>query len=405
LWRSFRCEPISLLVFLALISAFAVSAAAQEFQMPENPLRGRLVFEQKGCITCHSIQGEGGKVGPDLGQRKFYGSAPDLAAVMWTHAPEMLRRMRELDLPYPRFTAKEMSELIAYLYYLRYLGEPGDLYRGRTLVEKKGCLACHSIGGKGGDTAPAFDKLAKYVSPIYLAQAMWNHGPNMERSLKKLGMERPKFEPGEIVDLAAYIRQASRAAKRERVYMSPGNPQRGAELFRSKGCTTCHSSGDDRESVAMDLHEVDLNLSVTEVAGLMWNHGAEMYELMQQRKIDWPRFDGREMADLIAYLYFLKFSGEPGDPDAGVKVLKEKGCVNCHAISPGERSVGPNLAQVRDIISPIELGQVMWNHAPLMEELIVERRLRWPQLSGRDMADIFAFLRRSAGEERGEGRR
>ncbi len=397
------CQRVALglgwLVVIVVAFGLAQTVHAQQFQMPENPLRGRLVFEEKGCITCHAIQGEGGEIGPDLGRRRFYGSALDLAAVMWSHAPEMFRRMRELDLPFPRFTTQEMSQLVAYLYYLRYLGEPGDLYRGRTLVKTKGCLVCHTVGGKGGGTAPAFDRLAKYVSPIYLAQAMWNHGPDMEQRLKKLGMERPKFAPGEIVDLAAYIREASRSARRERVYMSPGNPQRGAALFKSKGCATCHSPGKDGKVLAVDLRQLRFDMSVTEIAGLMWNHGSEMYKLMREKKMRWPRFSGGEMADLIAYIYFLRFAGEKGDAKTGAQVLKDRGCTGCHALEPGKQSVGPNLAEVRNITSPIDLAQVMWNHAPLMEELVVERRLKWPQLSGRDMANIFAFLNKSGSPE------
>jgi cytochrome c551/c552 len=288
-------------------------AVGQDFPMPDNPLRGRIVFEQKGCSNCHAIQGEGGQIGPDLGQRKFYGSFLELAGIMWNHSPEMFRRMRELELPYPEFTATEMGELIAYLYYLRYLGEPGDLNRGKVLVNEKGCLACHSIAGKGGKTGPAFDKLGKYVSPIYMAQAMWNHGPEMGKRIKAMGLQRPKFQRGEIVDLSAYIRQASRAGQQEKVYMSPGNPQKGEALFKTKGCATCHSETSGKTPVAPDLSEVQLDVSVTEIAGLMWNHGSEMSDLMAEMKIAWPSFTSREMADVLAYIYFLRFAGKPGD--------------------------------------------------------------------------------------------
>ncbi|MFQ5752862.1 MAG: c-type cytochrome, partial [bacterium] len=156
------------LFFALLFLLLPLKGTAQELTLPENPLKGRFVFEQKGCSSCHSIEGESGKIGPDLGQNKYYGSFLQLAGIMWNHAPDMLRRMRELELPYPEFSRTEMIELIAFLYYLRYLGEPGDLYRGKILVKEKKCLMCHSIGGKGGNSAPAFDKLGKYISPLYM---------------------------------------------------------------------------------------------------------------------------------------------------------------------------------------------------------------------------------------------
>jgi len=385
--------PAGAFVVFAMGCMPVFQALSQDFPMPENPLQGRIVFEQKGCINCHAIKGEGGQVGPDLGQRKFYGSFLELAGIMWNHSPEMFRRMRELELPYPEFTATEMGELIAYLYYLRYLGEPGNLYRGKILVKEKGCLTCHSIASKGGTTGPAFDKLGKYVSPIYMAQAMWNHGPEMEKRFKTMGLQWPQFRRGEIVDLSAYIREASSASQREQVYMSPGNPQKGEAVFKAKGCASCHGATAKGEPVAPDLSEVNLDLSVTEIAGLMWNHGSEMFELMAEKKIAWPDFSSSEMADLIAYIYFLRFAGKHGDATAGEKVFADKGCANCHAMKTPEVSLGPNLARSRNITSPVAMAKILWNHAPLREESITARRMDWPKLSGEEMANHYMFLR------------
>jgi len=367
--------------------------AQEELLVPENPLRGRFVFEQKGCINCHAIKGQGGNIGPDLGESEYYGSFLQLAGIMLNHAPEMQRRMKELDLPYPAFTRKEMAELVAYLYYLRYLGEPGDLYRGKVLVREKGCLVCHAVGGKGGHQAPAFDRLAKYVSPLFLAQALWNHGPGMEKVLREKGVKRPQFEKGEIVDLSAYIRSASRGTERERVYMSPGNPKRGAAVFKQKGCANCHAIHGKGEDIGPDLGAVDLDMSVTQIAGLMWNHGSQMAELMKANKMEWPVFDGQEMADLIAYLYSLRFEGEPGNPVTGRRVFTAKGCGKCHGENAKGTRVAPDLTKSHGMRSKIDLVQIMWNHAPVMEEKVAEKAIDWPQFAGNEMADLYAYLR------------
>ncbi|MFQ5737581.1 MAG: c-type cytochrome [Acidobacteriota bacterium] len=370
----------------------------QELTLPENPLKGRFVFEQKGCILCHSIRGgEGGKVGPDLGQKKFYGSFLDLAGIMWNHSPEMLRRMRELDLPYPEFSRAEMQELIAYLYFLRYLGEPGDLYRGRILVKEKGCLSCHSVGGKGQKAAPAFDRLAKYVSPLYMAQALWNHGPGMDREIQKRGLPRPTFEKREIVDLSAFIRSASQGVVREKVYMSPGSPRRGETVLERKGCLNCHSLHGKGGSVAPDFGEMDWSYSVTEIAGLMWNHGREMRDLMAERKMNWPEFSGGEMADLISFLYFLGFADPPGDARSGQQLFAQQGCVRCHGREGGGSA--PDLSRVRALASTADMARIMWNHAPVMEERVAEKVMEWPQFSGRQLSDLFAYLHRKSGEK------
>ena len=37
----------------------------------------------------------------------------------------------------------------------------------------------------------------------------------------------------------------------------------------------------------------------------LWEHGPRMLSVMQQRRLPWPRFNAREMSDLIAYLNSL----------------------------------------------------------------------------------------------------
>ncbi len=39
------------------------------------------------------------------------------------------------------------------------------------------------------------------------------------------------------------------------------------------------------------------------------------------------------------------------------------------------------------------MAQIMWNHAPEMEERISEIDLTWPDLSAAEMIDLYAFLR------------
>jgi len=382
-----------LLLIVGFVWLHPQQSKAQELAVPENPLKGRFVFEQKGCITCHAIKGEGGDIGPDLGQKKFYGSFLQLAGIMLNHAPQMLQRMRELDLNYPEFSQSEMMELIAYLYYLRYLGEPGNLYRGKMLVKEKNCLACHSIAGHGGGSAPAFDKLRKYVSPLYMAQALWNHCPTMIKAIQNMGLKRPTFEKGEIVDLSAYIREASKGSEVEKVYMSPGNPGQGKKLFSKKGCIDCHAVNGHGKNIGPDLTEFNWSVSVTEIAGIMWNHGSEMAALMQEQRIAYPKFTAKEMADLIAYLYFLKFTDKPGNVLQGKKAFASKGCSKCHGPNARGSDIAPDLSHSKVLVSPINMARIMWNHAPLMEEQSAAEVMQWPEFKGTEMRDIYAYLK------------
>ena len=388
----FQALRISLAAWSLVIAVSVLLAANEWIRLPEDPLKGWSVFEGKGCIKCHSIHGHGGKDGPDLGEKPFYGSFLQLAGVMWNHSPQMSERMRELRISRPTFTHEEMAELIAYLYYLQYLGEPGNPLEGEKLFPEKGCIKCHSVGGKGGTIGPKLDEMKRYASPLYMAQAMWNHGPEMEVRMKELGIRRPRFEGREIVDLIAYIQKVSAGAPEEKVYMLPGNPTEGERLFVSKGCIDCHSVRGKGASIGPDLGKVELYRSVTEIVGIMWNHGPEMWQEMEKRGINRPRFSGEEMADIIAYLYFLKFVDEPGDRVEGEKLFSSKGCITCHLVKGKGEEIGPDLATSRGVSSPIEMVQVMWNHAPIMEKKMREKRLPWPEFKGKDMPNLFAYL-------------
>ena len=216
---------------------FAFAAVAQELKLPSNPLDGRIVFEDKGCIFCHSLSGYGGNVGPDLARQKYYGSFLELASIIWNHIPEMDRKFRQLKIERPRFNEREMLDLIYFIYYLRYLGEPGSVSSGKKLLTSKGCLNCHKVSDDGNSVAPDFARLQEYASPLYMAQTMWNHGPSMQEKMKELKMLYPALTGENIADITAYIRQVT--LTETEIKMSPGNPSKGKIVFKKKACFNC----------------------------------------------------------------------------------------------------------------------------------------------------------------------
>lgn len=380
-------QVINIFMLGGILAITAKLVGQQPNVLPENPLKGRIVFEQKGCVNCH---GGSNNVGPDLNDTEYYGSSLELASVMWNHLPKMMLQINELGLPFPRFTSSEFSDLLAYLYYLRYLGKPGDLSAGKTLFENKGCKKCHSVSGIGGSNGPELDSLGKYISPLYLAQALWNHGPEMDDEMARMGIKRPRFEKGEIVNLQAYIRAASRGTGKSRVYQSPGNPQRGTTIFKEKKCPECHAINGIGEDIGPDLGKMKWNYSVHDIAGNLWNHSSEMNKYMKEQNLQWPRLNSSEMADLIAFLYFLGFNDQPGNPKTGLTIFRNKGCVKCHEIT-GENQVA-RIQKSTDLRSGVTMAQIMWNHAPVMEKKATEKVFSWPNLTGEDMINIYAFL-------------
>ena len=377
----------SIIYFSITILIFVASISAQELKLPTNPLDGRIAFEEKGCIACHSLSGYGGTLGPDLARQKYYGSFLELASIIWNHIPEMNRKFRELKFERPRFNEKEMLDLIYFIYYLKYLGEPGSVSNGKRLLNSKGCMNCHQV--TGGSIAPDFAELQQFSSPLYMAQAMWNHGPSMQEKMNDLNMSYPEMTGENIADLTAYIKNS--ALEVTQIRMSPGNPSKGKLVFKSKGCISCHQIESSNGNSGPDLTELKLNKSVTEIAAQMWNHSPTMIDYMKERDIDYPQFDGNEMADLIAYLYFLGFEDQPGNVDEGELVFADKGCANCHEV--GAESVGHDLSKLKYFNSRIKILQKMWNHASRMEDLLLIQNNKWPELTTKEMQDLYAYLR------------
>jgi cytochrome c2 len=79
-------------------------------------VRGETILVRKGCLKCHRLRGEGGRVGPELGQRRpAYESAVAWAAAMWVHTPRMAVKALDVGVWYPRFVEDELGDLVAYL--------------------------------------------------------------------------------------------------------------------------------------------------------------------------------------------------------------------------------------------------------------------------------------------------
>ncbi len=98
------------------------------------------------------------------------------------------------------------------------------------------------------------------------------------------------------------------------------------------------------------------------------------------------------MADLIAYLYFVEYYDESGNPLRGKEVFAQKGCLNCHQLEGKGEAIGPDLSRSELLTSPIAFSATMWNHASVMEGWFVEHQLPWPIFTGNEMADLVKYL-------------
>ncbi len=385
---------IGTVTMVTLVLGAGTSALAQaRFTTRQDAAAGAQVMHDKGCLTCHAINGKGGKVGPDLARTTRPRTFFDLAASLWNHAPQMAARMRQLGIQRPRLTARETGDLAGYLFTLNYFDPPGEPAQGRRLFTEKRCVACHRIGGTGGTEGPKLDSFKIYASPIGLAAAMWNHGPRMMAVMETKGIERPTFKGTELVDLIAYINQSSPTAPTGPLYVLPGRPSDGRRHFVGKLCATCHTVATGGGEGTVDLAEREAHKSLTEFAAAMWNKAPRMVEAMKARSIPVPSLRPEEMADIVAYLYSVRYFAEAGDPRKGVILATYRGCLRCHGLYGERGKPASDLARAQGLATPAGSLAALWNHSFIADPAKARDRTPWPTFTGPEMADLIAYLR------------
>jgi mono/diheme cytochrome c family protein len=82
---------------------------------PANVSRGQRALYQKGCLTCHTVKGQGQKVARDLGGLTRLDSNEAWIAALWNHTPSMLAERGRRAMPYATFEGQELVDLIGFL--------------------------------------------------------------------------------------------------------------------------------------------------------------------------------------------------------------------------------------------------------------------------------------------------
>jgi mono/diheme cytochrome c family protein len=189
-----------------------------------NTREGLRLFQQKGCIGCHSVGGNGGKIGPaldDVGLRRT-------SEWMIQHFREPQSVTPGTVMPKFGFTEAEARSLTDFLLHLREqnvaLSLPslmGTVERGREIYRKYGCAGCHGADAKGGVPNPNA-KTAQLVPGLirvaegYTKDELKARILKGQREIPALDAHRPPpplYMPGwggiikdaEVDDLVAYL--------------------------------------------------------------------------------------------------------------------------------------------------------------------------------------------------------
>jgi ubiquinone/menaquinone biosynthesis C-methylase UbiE len=125
---------MSKIVSTGLIYLLTVAAQSAPAGVAGDPAAGKALFEGRGnCLTCHSIENRGGRLGPDLSWIGILRSQESLR-----HALIDPDAAAHTKLSASRFSTAEIDHLVAYLRTLRSIwpSEPGERTRSISTVSE-----------------------------------------------------------------------------------------------------------------------------------------------------------------------------------------------------------------------------------------------------------------------------
>ena len=127
----------------------------------------------------------------------------------------------------------------------------------------------------------------------------------------------------------------------------------------------------------------------------LWNSGPKMAAKMKELGVARPVFEGKDIADLLAYVRsesggLARIYAEPGNPRRGEALFASRSCSRCHAVN-GDGGPGPDLG--RELKgSLMQVAGALWNHGPGMWTRMGELGVRPPQLSPEEIGDLISYL-------------
>lgn len=173
--------------------------------------RGKDLWDSNNCMGCHTLLGEGGYYAPEL-TRVYERRGPDFIRAMLRNPEAMFPGQRRM-VNY-HFNAAQIEDLVAFLRWIGNVDTNGfpprptlgafannDRIGPRPQIFSQLCVACHSLGGRGGAVGPALDTVGDRFNAAYLTR--WLHDPPSVRPNTR--MPRLPLSDTQIDELVAFL--------------------------------------------------------------------------------------------------------------------------------------------------------------------------------------------------------
>jgi len=341
-----------------------------------DPARGRTLFGEARCVTCHMIDGRGGTLGPELSAV----ASKVRREWLFSFLKDPARDQPDTLMLRYRFTDEEIRDLVAYL-TTELLGTteprtaPDARYQSPTLVEqgreafiRHGCYGCHRFAGMENlpKIGPSLVGVGdRPVEPAeFKGEAVLPTLPNWlflklrepDTLMAESRMPTYAFTDMEaavaVVGLLS-IRKAELPASRVTTAPRPEpyQPQGafGALLNRYR-CLSCHQvrgTGGTLSTVPLD--RIGSQLQRAYLVDYLQNPGAVRVGIEERMpKFGMTTEEARTLADYMSTVFVDDSLDEPFRPDPeaarrGERLFAALGCRSCHIVGGRGGYVGPDL--------------------------------------------------------------
>ena len=179
---------------------------------PEYQPQGEVgrIIEKYACLKCHTINGTGGTIAPDLSRvgsqlqrewvREYFRIPYSLRPIVEERMPKLFIKEQEVEVLLNYFYTVLLDDSISAPRAFDFSDEA--VARGRGLFwEKYGCQSCHIVGGKGGYVGPPLDRAGKRLQPGWVYHWLLNPQKYKPDTIEP----RTGMSEAEARDLVAYI--------------------------------------------------------------------------------------------------------------------------------------------------------------------------------------------------------
>ncbi len=212
---------VALLLISAAACAVALVGAGRSAAAGDREA-GRAVFTDKACARCHLPRGLPA-AGPALEELRRPQGEMELAGRLWNHVPDMFAALAQSPSQWPRITAGEMADLMAYLQAEPARDAEPNPFKGQLVLLRKGCLKCHRLAREGGRVEPDLaERRADYESAAAWAAAMWTHTPAMAAMAARQGVAYPRFSGDDMGNLLGFLKHVATTVPARRSGTAPG---------------------------------------------------------------------------------------------------------------------------------------------------------------------------------------